>query len=77
MGKGMELLFQAKTAPNQFCPGEKNEPNHRWDQPEKIDTPQRYCQTYQHKTAELSNDKIPASLFFFFLGSEVVAHPGD
>ena len=51
-----------KTPPKRFRPGEKNEPNHRRDQPEKIDTPQRYCQTYQHKTAEPSNDKVPASI---------------
>ena len=28
-----------KTAPNQFRPGEKNEPNHRRDQPEKLILP--------------------------------------
>jgi hypothetical protein len=65
-----------KIAPNRFRPGEKNEPNHRRDQPEELILPSviakpinikrlnqamtKSQQALKIPTAEPSNDKIPA-----------------
>ena len=37
-----------KTAPNRFRPSEKNKPNHRWDQPEKLILPSVRINAYRN-----------------------------